>query len=199
MQNIGNLVDYELLGEGHDLVLPATKSKRVRIECNAGVPTKLFYAVNTGDRKLTMEDYNFLALVSGHEVVQFRCPLPLSIVSDQPVFINTRAGTEPKVREASESFSKIIERRAVSPDVAAVMQRANANQRSMLRQMEEMRNMMFSQMKAQNNATKPVNQSASVVGDDAETGKQKPDIKPVAPVEPQGEGSQVEENKTDES
>lgn len=172
MQNLGELSNWSLLGVGDRLHVPATASGKVTLRVNAEKPVRLFYTVRTAGVKVK-DELQFLCVVDGLDEVAFRIEKDIVVASDGPVFYQTNAGLvfEPVV--AGESFFRIVERRQMSPEVAAVVARANANERARVQQlrgfMQEQRAAMAAltaKLNQPSDAPKPAKKSKALKNDE---------------------------------
>lgn len=147
MQKIGNISDWEHLKENEYISVPLTTARRASIICNSANPVALhYYPANKDGSPKKSAQATFLAKVDGREEIQFRTPVPIAIVCDGPVSVQTNQGMKLHSYKASTSFTKIVERRAATQDMDAVLYRARLNeirrqkeQTAMLEEMAAMR------------------------------------------------------------
>lgn len=179
MQNLGQLSDWETLEKGQHIVVPATAAQWVTISVNAAAPVALYYWPLRPDGTFDRKDFpSLLARVVGLDELRFATTKGLVIEVDGDCAVRTNAGLERKPVVAGESFTRMVERRPVSPEVAAVVARANANQRKLQRQMQQI---LDNQQRLFMQASKPKEQKPNDVVsgkgapvDAAKAGKQKP-------------------------
>lgn len=151
MKKIGSLSDWEYLDADEFLSVPVTRSRRAQLSLNAEHETRLYYYPLKKDGEPDKRGKPvYLATVKGLETVQFKTPMSVAVVADQSIAVRTNIGQTLTKYEASETFTKMIERQSVNPDVAAVVQRANANQRQFMRQMQEMNEFYRGELAKQN-------------------------------------------------
>jgi hypothetical protein len=138
MQNLGQLTDWTKLDAGEALFVQATASQKVTIRLNSAYEVALMYwplkSDGTYDRK---QAGTLLARVSGLDELRFLTPLPLAIEASGEVMVCTTADMTVQPNEATESFTRIVERRSVDPALAEIISRFSQNQRQMARQMNE--------------------------------------------------------------
>lgn len=129
MQKIGNISDWEHLKENEYISVPLTTARRASIICNSANPVALhYYPANKDGSPKKSAQATFLAKVDGREEIQFRTPVPIAIVCDGPVSVQTNQGMKLHSYKASTSFTKIVERRAATQDMDAVLYRARLNE-----------------------------------------------------------------------
>lgn len=183
MQKLGQLNDWERWRENEHHVVPKTSSGRVTLRVNAAHPVALYYWVLKADGSWKGEG-EFLALVHGLDEVQFRSPGAIAIAADADCYVETMAGFLHHPPSASESFTQIVERRQVAPEVLEMMHRARANERArnaqLQRLMEDQQRRFDAALSAVNKQEKPREQPSKNdspkgdSGDAGEAGKQKP-------------------------
>lgn len=120
---IHNLTKWAKLEPGQALQLPGQHMRKVRIELNAPAPTRL----DVLDGAVT----TFLAVIQGHEVVEFSVSGEafLSCTSDDDVWYFTNEGDNVAVsRPDAVSFTKIATRRARNPELERMMFKLEQNQ-----------------------------------------------------------------------
>lgn len=129
MQKLGNISDWEHLKENEYISVPLTAARRASIICNSANPVALhYYPANKDGSPKKNSEATFLAKVDGFEKIEFRTPLPIAIVCDGPVSVQTNQGMQLHTYKASTGFTKIVERRAATQDMEAVMYRARLNE-----------------------------------------------------------------------
>ncbi|MGV0876665.1 hypothetical protein V6767_05925 [Martelella sp. FLE1502] len=200
MQNLGQLTDWGHWKKGQHLLVPRSASGRVTLRVNAPKAVGLYYWLVKPDGSYGGEGY-FLARVEGLDEIRLHAPFAMAIAPDGEAFIETNAGVRIEPPKASESFTRIVERRVVSPEVAEVMQRANANQRAMMRQMQQilqtqnrshdaaMRALKKAEEKPREQPKKDDSRKGDS-GDAGEAGKQKPASDGGAPAEKAAKGGE---------
>lgn len=197
MQKIGSLAAWELLDKGEYIHVPVTSARRSTIVTNSQDYVSLhFYPLLPSGKPDKKNPATFLARVIGLEEVRFRSPKPIAVVADAPCSIKTRVGQELHTYEASESFTRIIERKAVNPEVAAVVQRANANQRALIRALGDMKQDfdVLRQNQEQANA-KPIDKPTGNSSNDEPAPKPKPPVVKGASAETKGDNGEGEPPK----
>lgn len=131
---IHNVGKWAVLKAGDMLELNGVEGRRIRVEFNCPAPTRI--DAIEGDKA------TFLAVVQGHEVVEFVAGAQVHLVatSEDEVWYFTNDGQEvAAVRPEAVSFTKIASRRARNPELERMMFKMEQNmQRRMDAQFAEL-------------------------------------------------------------
>lgn len=122
MQRLFNVTKWKRLCEGQSLTYPNARPRVVRLEVNAPRAVGLYlFDAATGEAL-------FLARVEGRDTVEFYSGGDFELVSDGEVFLYTADG-EVAHHEVLDPviFTRIVERRQVNPEVAAIQRAMNIN------------------------------------------------------------------------
>lgn len=161
MQKLGYLGDWEYITKNEYIVIEMQNSARVQIKANSPNPVGLYYLELDKNRKpIKKSEPEFLAKVDGLDEVHFNTDRSIAIVSDGPVAIST---DHVKVRhkyEATETFTRIVERRALDPNVEAL--KARIQTRHIYMKMSEMQQTMLQMQQNQVNNEQTTQSSAAV-------------------------------------
>lgn len=198
MQKIGMLADWEMLGPESYIVVPAGRNKRSRIEANAPDPCGLYwYPLDKNGKPDKSGGENFLALVEGYEIVEFIGSFDVAVVPDTRCWINSRDDRVIEPHKATDSFTRIVERRAADPALAYVKRQALLNQRRLEAQLFELRSEIGAKSQPSPEpvnepkpAQSPLDQSNGAGRDDAPPGEPKPGEGSSSPVAATGTGGQ---------
>lgn len=122
MQRLFNLTKWQRLVEGRSLSFPTARARVVRLEVNAPRAVGLYlFDAATGEAL-------FIARVEGRDTVEFYSGGNFELVSDGEVYVYTADG-ESVHYEAIDPviFTRIVERRQLNPEIAAIQRAMNIN------------------------------------------------------------------------
>lgn len=129
MIRLGSLADWEFLKKKEYFQIPSTRSARTTLEFNS--PNKVgiwYYPLKQKDKYEIVPDTSneatFLCYVEGYQSLQFVHKQPIALMGDADFALKTNVGMTKHTYEATESFTKIIERRSMSPEALAIHQQS---------------------------------------------------------------------------
>ena len=202
MQKLGVLANWSELQPKEFLEVPVTAARRARLRVNGAVSTAMYYYPVKKDGKVDQSsDPIFLARVNGLDEIEFKLSSPIAIVVDEPILVDTNVGLTIEPREASESFTRIVERKAVSPEMAAVLARANARDRQFTQAMQSLVGEVqkLKQQKVSTNGNQHDASAASGRADDAANGKSQTGDAGLSSAKAEGTGEKGDDAKSDDS
>lgn len=122
MQRLFNVTKWRRLCEGQALPFSSERPRVVRLEVNAPRKVGLYILdVPSGDTV-------FLALVEGRDTVEFHVGGAFSLVADGEVYVYTPQGEViHHVSDDPEIYTRIVERKAMNPEIAAIQRAMNIN------------------------------------------------------------------------
>lgn len=166
MQRLFNVTKWRRLCEGQTITFPNARPRVVRIEVNAPRAVGLYlFDADTGEAV-------FLARVEARDTVEFTVGGNFSLVSDGEVYLYTADGEVVHFESVDPViFTRIVERRALNPEIVAIQRAMNINiERRLAAQRDEfneaIRRMQSDRKVAARRAAEPV---AEPEGEDADS------------------------------
>lgn len=155
MLKLGKLTDWIAVQEGDEAIFDATTPRRVKVEIRTLVRENVFISIGEDDPR-------FLCVVDGYENVEFFVDGPFTLAAEGPMFVRSvdsaRLGME---NTDEEIFTKMHDRPAIAPEIAAM-------QRVVARNMERMRAQMFADVQGMVRSTERENKRRAAAAEAAE-------------------------------
>lgn len=127
---LGDLENDWLFAEGDsEILFPGRAKRTVRLDVRTEVRCALFVVFND-------EKPRFLTTVDGLETVEFTAPGPFTLYGEGPIHVRTADATYvgfPNTDE--ETFTKVFDRRPVSPEMEAIRLLIHKNKQEMRAQL----------------------------------------------------------------
>lgn len=150
-----NTDKWELLETGKVLAFKGNVPRLVRVEFNCVAPTRI-------DLK-EAERGTFLAVVQGHEVIEFTCSGDAELIatSDDEVWFHTDYGDGLAFESFAESFTKLANRRVRNPDLELMMFKAEQRINARLAELDKERAALAAERVSENVGVAPSAGTAS--------------------------------------
>lgn len=184
MQKIYNPFDWIEVANDASLEFFSEGGRTVRLEVNAPVSTSISYVETSGER---IGEVVFLAAVTSRDTIEFYANNAFTLMFSDTAFVKTVDGEDMSVSKTDDqSFTRTFERRARNPELELMNALALQNRQAMDRLLADHRELLEAQraeiedLRAERNASEPVDSAARGSSSDAE--EPAPDGGAAAPV-----------------